>query len=66
LAGKPVALYWDESFLWALLAYRALCALGKTPAILTSEDVRAGHLKRHEVLVVPGGWSSDKTVALGP
>ncbi len=65
MSESSVALLWDESFIWALLAYRGLCALGKDPCILTAKDVRAGALKRHGVLVVPGGWASDKTAALG-
>jgi len=63
---KPtIAFLWDESFLWALMAYRSFKALGLDPVIVTSADVRAGALDGFDILFVPGGWASDKTVALG-
>lgn len=60
-----VAFLWDESFLWGLMAWKSFAALGIDAGIVTSEDVRAGALEAYDILFVPGGWASDKTVALG-
>ncbi len=60
-----IALLWDESFLWALMAYKSFNKLGLAPDIVTSDDVREGALEGYDVLFVPGGWASDKTVRLG-
>src|SRR5512135_1936414 len=64
--SKPrVAFLWDESFLWGLMAYRSFVALGLEPEIISASDIRDGELGHFELLFVPGGWASDKTVALG-
>ena len=60
-----IALLWDESFLWALMACKGFRALGIEPKVLTSADVRDGGLDGSDILFVPGGWASDKTVSLG-
>lgn len=60
-----VALLWDESFLWGLIAYDSLKALGLPFEIINSEDVRNGSLKNYRLLFVPGGWASNKQKALG-
>ncbi len=60
-----IALFWDKSFLWGLIAYDTFRELGIDFELLTSEDVRAGRLAGFDVLFVPGGWASDKIVALG-
>jgi len=62
-----LALLWDESHLWGLLAWRGLCALGARPHLLRTTDVTAGALDRLQprVLVVPGGWAGRKAQALG-
>lgn len=60
-----VALLWDESFLWGLMAYKSFMTLRVDSDVVTSENVRAGSLDSYDVLFVPGGWASDKTVALG-
>ncbi|MGA2192716.1 MAG: BPL-N domain-containing protein, partial [Nitrospirota bacterium] len=63
---KPkVAFLWDESFLWGLMAYKNFKALGVDAGIVTSNDIREGVLERCDILFVPGGWSSDKSEALG-
>ncbi len=62
---KPAALLWDESFLWGLMAYRALTANGLLFDLIRSEDVRNGGLKKYSLLFVPGGWASNKIKALG-
>lgn len=60
-----IAFLWDESFLWGLMAYKSFRGLGIDAIIVTARDVRAGAMDGAGVLVVPGGWASDKTVALG-
>lgn len=60
-----IALLWDESFLWGLMAYKSFMSLGLSPDIIMASDVREGALSGYDVLFVPGGWASDKTVKLG-
>jgi len=61
-----IALLWDESFLWGLMAVKSFRSLGLKPEIVTAADVKDGALGGFDVLFVPGGWASDKTVSLGP
>lgn len=61
-----VAIYWDKSYLWGLIAYRAFRLLGIDFDILSAADVRAGSLAGHDIVFVPGGWASDKIAALQP
>ncbi|MEW5745545.1 MAG: BPL-N domain-containing protein [Nitrospirota bacterium] len=65
LFTNKVALLWDESFLWGVMAVRALRAAGLPFALLRAEDIRAGRLDGHTMLFVPGGWASNKAKALG-
>ena len=60
-----IAFLWDESFLWGLMAYKSFRSMGIGATVVTARDVRARALDSAGVLVVPGGWASDKTVALG-
>ena len=60
-----VALLWDESFLWALMSYKALRANGLPFDLISSEDIRQGKLEDYSMLFVPGGWASNKLKALG-
>jgi len=60
-----VALFWDESFLWGLIAYDTFREIGVEFDLFTSEDIREGALEGYRLLFVPGGWASDKIVALG-
>ena len=59
-----IALYWDESYLWGLIALKTLRKLGVPVRPVTSGQVRAGMLDYSDLLIVPGGWASDKTAAL--
>jgi hypothetical protein len=67
LPVKPgrVALLWDKSFLWGLLAVGTLRDLGFSFDLLTAKDVRAGALASYQLLVVPGGWASLRSKELG-
>ncbi len=60
-----IAVYWDQSFLWGLLAYGTLRRLGADFELLTAADIRLGRLEDYGVVFVPGGWASDKMGALG-
>ncbi|MHB8771223.1 MAG: BPL-N domain-containing protein [Syntrophales bacterium] len=62
---KPCALLWDESFLWGVMARRALREAGLPFDLLRSGDVRGGALSRYRMLFVPGGWAGNKLGALG-
>jgi hypothetical protein len=67
LVIKPgrVALLWDKSFLWGLLAVGTLRDLGFSFDLITARDVRAGALTNYQLLVVPGGWASLRSKELG-
>ncbi|MDP1991183.1 MAG: BPL-N domain-containing protein [Syntrophales bacterium] len=62
---RSCALLWDESFLWGLMAWRALREAGLPFDLLRSEDVRRGVLSHYRMILVPGGWASNKMSALG-
>ncbi len=60
-----VAFLWDESFLWGLMAYKALKSLDLSFELVTSKDIQNGCLDKYSMLFVPGGWASNKGKALG-
>ncbi len=62
---SKVALLWDESFLWGIMAYKALKANCLPFEIIRTEDIKNGKLKDYAMLFVPGGWASNKAKALG-
>ena len=62
---KSVALLWDESFLWGLMAYKTLKANGLPFELIRAEDIKKGCLKNYAMLFVPGGWASNKLKPLG-
>ncbi|MDI6744662.1 MAG: BPL-N domain-containing protein [Thermodesulfovibrionales bacterium] len=62
---KPAVFLWDESFLWGLMAYKALKANGLPFELIRAEDVKKGCLKNYAMLFVPGGWASNKLKTLG-
>ena len=64
---KPgrVALLWDKSFLWGLLAVRTFRDLGFSFDLLRATDVKTGALANYQLLIVPGGWASLRSQALG-
>ena len=64
--APSLAFLWDESFLWGIMAYRALEAAGLPFRLVRADEVRNGCLERCSVLFVPGGWASNKIKALGP
>ena len=59
------AFLWDESFLWGLMAYKALNSNNLPFELVRSEDINNGALKNYETLFVPGGWASNKIKTLG-
>ncbi|MBU4321249.1 MAG: hypothetical protein KJ739_09210, partial [Nitrospinae bacterium] len=62
---KPAAFLWDESFLWGLMAYKAMKANGMSFELIRTEDIKKGRLKNYAMLFVPGGWASNKLKPLG-
>ena len=62
--GK-IAVFWDDSYLWGLIAWRAFADLGVDFELLSAEQIRTGALDGSDVLFVPGGWASDKIRSLG-
>lgn len=62
---KKAALLWDESFLWGIMAYKALNASHIAFDLIQAKDVKEGRLDDYSVLFVPGGWASNKLNALG-
>jgi hypothetical protein len=63
-AGR-VAFLWDESFLWGVMAYKALKASGLPFELIRAGDIRNGALADYRTIFVPGGWASNKVKALG-
>ncbi len=63
--GGRAAFLWDESFLWGVMAHKALDACGLACDLIRSEDVKKGKLSGYSLLFVPGGWASNKIKALG-
>ncbi len=63
-----VYLLWDESFLWGLLAWRALAAFGVPYQLVRGQDIAQGLLlsKPPALLVAPGGVARRKAALLGP
>jgi Biotin-protein ligase, N terminal len=64
-AMNRVGFFWDESFLWGLMSYKALCANGLSFDLIRSDDIRKGKLKDYSMLFVAGGWASNKLKSLG-
>ncbi len=62
---QGAAFLWDESFLWGIMAWKALRQAGLSFELVRASDVRKGCLSRYSLLFVPGGWSSNKLKALG-
>jgi hypothetical protein len=66
--GEPargVAVLWDESFLWGVMAHRALREAGLAFDLVRSDQVRRGALRGYRMLLVPGGWATHKMTSLG-
>ncbi|MCL5023670.1 MAG: hypothetical protein M1497_09950 [Nitrospirae bacterium] len=64
-SGGKVALLWDESFLWGLMAVRALEVARLPFRLVRSGDLKNGGLQGMRTLFVPGGWASNKLKSLG-
>jgi hypothetical protein len=62
---NKVAFLWDESFLWGLMAYKALRSNNLPFEFIRSDDIKNGCLKNYKVIFVPGGWASNKMKTLG-
>lgn len=64
-AKGSVALLWDESFLWGVMAYRALTAAGLPFRLMAARQLKARMPEDCAALFVPGGWASNKLKAVG-
>ncbi|MEC4676748.1 MAG: BPL-N domain-containing protein [Nitrospirota bacterium] len=64
-AQAKAAFLWDESFLWGLMACKALKENGLLFDLIRSEEIKNGGLKAYSMLFVPGGWASNKLKSLG-
>ncbi|NLI83625.1 MAG: hypothetical protein GX443_18370 [Deltaproteobacteria bacterium] len=63
--GPPVALFWDQSLVWGIFCLETMDRLGIPYRLLRGDDISAGALAAHRVLLVPGGWAAHKLHALG-
>jgi hypothetical protein len=55
MGNKAVAFLWDESFLWGLMAYKALKHNNLACELIRSDDIKRGQLKNYKMLFVTGG-----------
>ncbi|MFI3272682.1 MAG: BPL-N domain-containing protein, partial [Pseudomonadota bacterium] len=62
-----IFILWDESYLWGLLVWRAMEALGLPYTLVKGHEIAHGLLscKRPSILMVPGGTARHKATALG-
>ncbi|MBI4777161.1 MAG: hypothetical protein HY788_23765 [Deltaproteobacteria bacterium] len=60
-----IAVLWDESFFWGVLAVAGLNRLGFEYQLISCSDVRYEGLCEYDLLVVPGGWAAEKARRLG-
>jgi glutamine amidotransferase-like uncharacterized protein len=60
-----IALLWDGSYLFGLMAFWQLKQLGIPFSVITAKEIKEGILKKHHLLLVPGGWTTPKNIALG-
>ena len=60
-----IALLWDESYFWGVLAIVGLDRLGFGYELISCADIRCGRLSEYDLLVVPGGWAAEKANRLG-
>lgn len=67
-AMSSIYLYWDESHIWGLLAWRALTSFGLPFKLVRAKAIAQGLLSRKPpaALLVPGGWARRKFEHLGP
>lgn len=58
---------WDASYLWGLMAWRAINALGIPCGLVSAQEIAQGALigKQCKLLIVPGGSARLKAAALG-
>ena len=60
-----IAILWDESYLWGLITYWS-CKSARIPFdLLLSAEILTGSLDHYDLVIVPGGWATQKGKALG-
>ncbi|HIJ59464.1 MAG TPA: hypothetical protein HPP56_02445 [Nitrospirae bacterium] len=62
---SKLALLWDESYLWGIMAYKCLKKIGISFDIVTADELTDTLRDDYKILIVPGGWASNKKEALG-
>ena len=67
MVGKSAktAFFWDKSLLWGIIAFQTFRELDVSFDLVTASDIRESGLAGYDTIFVPGGWASDKIVALG-
>nr|HID59612.1 hypothetical protein [Desulfobacterales bacterium] len=59
------ALFWDESFLWGIIALNTLSDLAFDFRPINADEIKQGMLEGYDIFIVPGGWARQKARALG-
>ncbi|NJB68273.1 hypothetical protein GGQ74_001946 [Desulfobaculum xiamenense] len=64
---SSIYIYWDESHLWGLLAWRAIKSWGLPHRLVRGDEIADGLLSAEPplMLLVPGGWARAKYDHLG-
>ncbi|GAB6177257.1 BPL-N domain-containing protein [Desulfobaculum senezii] len=64
---SSIYIYWDESHLWGLLAWRAIKSWGLPYRLVRGDEIADGILSTDppKLLLVPGGWARAKYDLLG-
>ncbi len=62
---KSIAVFWDQSFLWGLFVYETLTKYRIPFELLNAQRIREGAIEHFKILIVPGGWASQKVSILG-
>jgi hypothetical protein len=63
--GPPVAVLWDQSFVWGLLCVDTLSKIGVPFELLSATQICGDGLEGFRILLAPGGWAIHKVRALG-
>jgi len=59
------ALFWDESFLWGVIALNTLSDLAFDFSPINADEIKQGRLEEYDIFIVPGGWARQKARVLG-
>lgn len=67
MQNSPIFILWDHSWLWGLMAFRALRYMGINCALVKANDIAQGCLFRKcpSAFLAPGGSARQKALSLG-